>query len=861
MTAHQPCADCIDRREVLLNHSPVTLYACRLDGDFGITYISNGVRELLGHEPKAFVRSPDFWIRHLHPDDRDEVVAGMARVLAGEPLLRKYRFRMKNGEWRWMRDRPRLIRDDAGRPVEIIGAWTDITELTKTEDALRQQHHLLTMLINSSTDFIVVKDEQLRTVLCNEAYAGALGKHPAELYGKTDIENGWPEELVRGNPPKGLRGYEIDDMRALNGLPAHNQNDTAIVNGEPRVFDTVKLPLRDVDGNIMGVLGIGRDITERHLVEDALRFIAQQGWTDQGGSFFNALLAYLAEKLQVDYAIVVKLADHGQTAETSTVYAKGEILPNFSYPLHGTPCEIVMGKTLCIYPRDVQSLFPEDHLLVEMGIESYAGVPLWDASGNALGLLAVMHSKPFQQIEHINALLNVVAMRVAAELERQHAEQLIWKQTNFDPLTDLPNRRMFHDRLEQEIKKSHRAGLPMALMFIDLDRFKEVNDTLGHDKGDLLLKEAAQRLSACVRESDTVARLGGDEFTVILGELDDIDCVERIAQNILQQLATPFSLGQEVAYVSASIGITIYPEDATGIEALLKNADQAMYAAKNQGRNRFSYFTPSMQEAAQNRMRLAVDLRAALAENQLQVHYQPIVDLASGEIFKAEALVRWQHPTRGMISPAEFIPIAEESGLIIDIGDWVFHEAVRQVGQWRAKYHDGFQISVNKSPVQFHAEDASHTGWFDYLKQHGLPGQAIVVEITEGLLLDSSTTIHDILAGFRASGLQVALDDFGTGYSSLSYLKKFDIDYIKIDQSFVRNLTPDSNDMALCEAIIVMAHKLKMKVIAEGIETQEQRDLLDAAGCDFGQGYLFSKPVPAQAFETLLGPLRHDYLG
>jgi len=435
--------------------------------------------------------------------------------------------------------------------------------------------------------------------------------------------------------------------------------------------------------------------------------------------------------------------------------------------------------------------------------------------------------------------------------QRKESEELIWKQANFDPLTGLPNRRMFHDRLEQEIKKSHRGGQGMALMFLDLDHFKEINDTLGHGMGDILLKEAAMRLSRCVRESDTVARLGGDEFTVILSELEDAGSVERVAQEMLRKLSEPYSLGAELAYVSVSIGVTLYPEDASDIDTLLKNADQAMYAAKKLGRNRCSYFTPSMQEAAQARMRMATDLRGALGQNQFKLHYQPIVDLASGAIHKAEALLRWQHPSLGLVSPDKFVPLAEETGMIADIGNWVFHEAALQVRQWRS-YRPDFQVSINKSPAQFLGEGVRHSPWFDYLDELDLPGQSVVVEITEGLLLDASSEITDKLLEFRDAGMQVAIDDFGTGYSSLAYLKKFDIDYLKIDRAFVRNLAPNSDDMALCEAIIVMAHKLGIQVIAEGIETTAQRDLLRAAGCDYGQGYLFSKPIAAAEFENLL---------
>ncbi len=437
--------------------------------------------------------------------------------------------------------------------------------------------------------------------------------------------------------------------------------------------------------------------------------------------------------------------------------------------------------------------------------------------------------------------------------QKKKSEELIWQQANFDTLTGLPNRRMFHDRLEQEIKKSHRSGLPMALMLLDLDRFKEVNDTLGHAQGDLLLVEAARRIAECVRESDTVARLGGDEFIVILSELEDVNSVERIAQKIVERLAAPFQLLQETAYVSASVGITLYPDDAQDIESLMKNADQTMYLSKTSGRNRFSYFTAALQEAAQTRLRLLRDLRNALAGKQLAVHYQPIVEIATGKIYKAEALLRWQHPELGMVSPAQFIPLAEESGLIHEIGDWVFHETVRELKRWRELFVPEFQISVNKSPMQFRKDKVGEeSSWLSHLRAMGLSGQSLVIEITEGLLLDVEINVTEKLLAFRDAGVQVSLDDFGTGYSSLSYLKKFDIDYLKIDQSFVRDLENDPDDQALCEAIIVMAHKLGLKVIAEGVETEQQRDLLSRYGCDYAQGWLYSKAVPPEQFEALV---------
>ena len=436
--------------------------------------------------------------------------------------------------------------------------------------------------------------------------------------------------------------------------------------------------------------------------------------------------------------------------------------------------------------------------------------------------------------------------------DRKNAEALVWQQANFDPLTGLPNRRMLRDRLAQELKKTARDGRQLAILFVDLDHFKEVNDTLGHDAGDQLLIEAAQRIRSCVRDSDTVARMGGDEFTLVVSELDNTQRLDRILHDVLQAMATHFQIGDEQVYVSASIGITIYPTDGREVETLFRNADQALYVAKGGGRNRFSYFTPTLQQAAQARARLANDLRAGVALAQFHLVYQPIVSLTDGQVRKAEALLRWQHPSRGPVSPAEFIPIAEATGLIIEMGEWVFRQATQQAVRWRARHHPDFQVSVNKSPVQFHNDAGRQQRWGEHLAAIGLPGAGIVIEITEGLLLDTSAAVTEQLRQLRDAGIQVSLDDFGTGYSSLTYLQRFDIDTIKIDQSFVRNLASGSTDLALCKAIIVMAHELGMQVIAEGVETREQLALLVAAGCDFGQGYLFARPMTAADFDNFM---------
>ncbi|MGE5467902.1 MAG: EAL domain-containing protein [Ignavibacteria bacterium] len=441
--------------------------------------------------------------------------------------------------------------------------------------------------------------------------------------------------------------------------------------------------------------------------------------------------------------------------------------------------------------------------------------------------------------------------------EKKRTAELVWRQANYDTLTGLPNRNLFYDRLAQEVRKVQRSGHLLALLYIDLDRFKEVNDAFGHDAGDALLTETAARISACVRETDTVARLSGDEFAVVLPGVADISRVEQVAKDIVQRLAQPFQIGAHLAYVSASVGIAICPNDAEDAEALLKAADRAMYAAKEGGRNGFSYFTDSMQSAAMLRVQLGNSLREALAHGEFEIFYQPIVDLHTQRIVKAEALLRWRHPEHGLMQPSAFIPLAEEIGLIGEIGDWVFRQAALMAKHWQDSHPQAqavccpVQISINKSPRQF-SGGARQENWLRYLEQIGVPSQLIALEITESLLLDDSPEVTAHLAELRASGVQVALDDFGTGYSSMGYLNKFRVDYVKIDRSFVQGIAADGHDRAIVEAIIVMAHKLKLKVIAEGVETEGQREFLAAAGCDYAQGFLFAKPMPQADFEALL---------
>ncbi len=435
--------------------------------------------------------------------------------------------------------------------------------------------------------------------------------------------------------------------------------------------------------------------------------------------------------------------------------------------------------------------------------------------------------------------------------KHKETQAIIWHQANFDSVCNLPNRNLFIDRACQEIKNAHRDSLEFSILFVDLDHFKDVNDTLGHSIGDRLLIEVSQRICHCVREKDTVSRFGGDEFTVLLTNIGNPAEIESICEQILSSLNSAYYIDGERVFISASIGIASYPQDSNNIETLLQHADQAMYLAKDSGRNCLRFFKRELQEEADTKRKLSNDLHQALKLNEFEIYYQPIVNTKTKKIYKAEALIRWHHPQLGMVSPAEFIPISEKNGLIIDIGNWVFKEAVELVGSIRKTIPE-FQININKSPVQFEDEQHPCESWTSHLASKNLPGNCICIELTEGVLLTKTKRVEDKLKKLSQEGLMLALDDFGTGYSSLAYIKKFKIDFIKIDISFVKNIDKNQEDYYLCKAIIAMAKSLGLKVVAEGVETDKQSELLSQAGCDYLQGYLYHRPMTKNDFLTLL---------
>ncbi len=705
-------------------------------------------------------------------------------------------------------DRERALLENAlvVNSEELTAANSELRLRAEREQSIRRS------FVNSIPDLFFAKSMQGVYIVCNRSFEQALGLTESDIIGKTDAQ------LL---PPEMASELESLERQVLStGHPSVREEWLMKSDGNKVCLEMLRAPYFDFDGAPLGLISIGRDISERRRLEEQMRLSA-------------LVYQHTAEGMLVTDANY-RIIDINAAGARITGYQLDE----------------VRGQR-----PDIFNSGRQDEAFYEAMQRTVDEFGYWHGEVEDRRKNGDTYAKSMviNRLMGGDGTVHGYVMLFSDITEKKQADEMIWRQANFDMLTGLPNRRMLRERLEHEIRQATRAGCSLALLLIDLDHFKEVNDTLGHLVGDDLLVEAARRISACTRESDTVARLGGDEFTVILTRITDPKHVETVAEKIITHLAEPFQLGDSVAYISASVGITLCPDDADEAEALLKNADQAMYVAKRQGRNRFSHFTQGLQTAAQDRLRMISDLRTAIKDKQFHLQFQPIVDPITGHICKAEALLRWDHPIHGVVLPGDFIPLAEETGLIVPIGDWVFREAARWASRWNKLVPGGFQVSVNASPVQFRPEAAATLrDWISFLHNHDIPGSCMVIEITEGLLLNADADVSQILLALRMAGIQMAIDDFGTGYSSLAYLNKFDIEFLKIDQSFISSLSAAPADRALCEAIIVMAHKLSLQVIAEGVETAEQRNLLREAACDFLQGYLVSRPITPEQLEAVL---------
>ena len=696
-------------------------------------------------------------------------------------------------------------------PDPMAAAQRERVQLEIEHQVNQSALQVLRTTLECSPDGIVVVDLDDTIVTCNRRYL--------ELWDIPDVVVG----LTKASVVREFCAPRVENPQAL-ALPQRQTADlrqthvTEISMKDGRVFE--RRVAAQTEGDVFcGWVIHWHDITERRRAtqhRDQLAHVVERS--------LNEIYLFDAKTLHFSYVNAGARANLGYTLEQLAQMTPVDIKPEMDEvqframiaPLLSGELELLKFET--VHQRADGSLYD---VLVHLQLDTHNVRPTFVA-----------------------LILDIT--------ERKKSERQIWEQAHYDNLTGLPNRVLLQDRLAQKITKAHRSGERIAVMFIDLDRFKEINDTLGHAQGDLLLAQAAQRLQCALRASDTVARMGGDEFVVLIPELEEPRLAMRTAENIVACMASPFDLHGHVVTVSASVGIVLYPDDGLDAESLLRCADQAMYLSKSRGRNCYTFYTPDLEQASQRRLRLVSQMRNGLAEQQFSLNFQPIVELATGVVLKAEALLRWNHPTLGPIPPGEFIPLAEDSGFIGELGEWVFEETLRWLARWRQLSGRDVQLSINKSPLQFQSRYRRDRVWVERMRQCGLPGHALTIEITEGLLIDANEGTQECLLHYRDAGIQVAIDDFGVGYSALSYLNRLDIDFLKIDRSFIQHIVSRRSDLTLIEAIIKMAHALGLKVVAEGVETPEQLALLRQIECDYAQGYHFARPLPADAFEALL---------
>jgi diguanylate cyclase (GGDEF)-like protein/PAS domain S-box-containing protein len=687
----------------------------------------------------------------------------------------------------------------------------------RAAEGLREQLRFVQQLIESVPQPIFFKDAAERRYLgVNQAWERFFGIPREKFVGKTVFE------LYPHNPELASRHHAKDGE--LFSRPGSQSYEAAIVAADGTVHHTIynKATFTSADGKVAGLIGAIADITSLKEAEAALRDsegrfrdlteLSSDWYWEQDAEFRITQVSSKLEEFNLDPA-----EDIGKRRREFSRLA----VPEDHWQPHEADLEAHRPFTDFEYDRyDLNG---------NLRTISISGRPIFGEDGRFRGYRGTGRDIT----------------------EQKQTEARIRHMAHYDTLTDLPNRALLHDRIGQGVVQAKRSGRPIALLFIDLDRFKNVNDSLGHAVGDRLLRAVAERIKACTRSTDTVSRLGGDEFVVVLTDLaQSADC-SVVAQKILTSVSQVHEIDGRHLHVTPSIGICAYPQDGQDVETLMRNADAAMYHAKEMGRNNFQFFTKEMNTAAHQRLALESDLRSALERGEFVLHYQPQLDLRTGKIVGVEALTRWRHPQRGLVGPANFVAAAEENGLINPIGEWALREACRQVAEWRRMGHANLQVAVNFSPQQFRRSDLAEMV-ARTLEQEQLPAGSLEIEITENFIIQHAEQTVDRLAALSQIGVQLSIDDFGTGYSSLSYLKRFPIDNLKIDQSFVRDITTDPDDAAIITAIVAMAHSLALVVIAEGVETAEQLAFLKRLGCDRAQGYYFSRPLPAAELAQLL---------
>ncbi|HEX8595853.1 MAG TPA: EAL domain-containing protein [Pseudomonas sp.] len=794
-------------------------------------YSNHHLGQTLGYSKTELLRMGEFfWEILLHPDDAQSYQDMRLRQRHrghSELLHCLLRFRDSASKWRRFDIREQaLARDKDDQVTRIIGIAKDITEQLEASESLRDSEHRYRMLAESISDVIFSTDSTLTPNYVSPSVQTMLG-YSAQWV----LENGWNSTLANPSQLAGITALLARINKALD-QPEELQKLRLEVPTQLFLFDALradgrKIPIElrlvlvwDEHGVFEGILGVGRDISQQRRAEKDLRMAATVFEHSTSAIIITDPAGYIVQA--------------NEAFSRVSGYAVAQVLDQL-------PTMLTVDQHQEAHLRYiVKQLHQNGSWEGEVWLKRRSGehYPAW------VGINAVLDDE--------GDLASYVCF-FSDISERKASEQRIHRLAYYDALTHLPNRTLFQDRLHSALQQAERQQFWVVLMFLDLDRFKPINDSLGHAAGDRMLQEMATRLLACVTDDDTVARMGGDEFTLLLqpGATRQLALSRAInvAEKILTSLITPFVLEGREFFVTASIGIALSPQDGKELSQLMKNADTAMYHAKERGKNNFQFYQADMNASALERLELESDLRHALEQKEFSLFYQPQFSGDGKRLTGAEALLRWRHPRRGLVSPNEFIPVLEELGLVVEVGDWVLTEACRQLKAWHLAKVRVPKVSVNISARQF-SDGQLGTRIANILKESGLPPACLELELTESILMREVSEAMQILDGLKCLGLSIAVDDFGTGYSSLNYLKQFPIDVLKIDRTFVDGLPSGEQDAQIARAIIAMAHSLNLAVIAEGVETHEQLEFLREHGCDEVQGYLFGRPMPPGRFEA-----------
>lgn len=752
----------------------------------------------------------------------------------------------RDGSRCWLEASYTPVRDAQGRVIQVLKVASDVSERLQHERA--QQEHLqrLSLVADASDSAVLISDAESRIVYVNAGFSRMFGWTPEQAIGQAPIALLAPQ----------LSQQFVDEYRAAlrAGCAVGREEIVSGQQGQRYWAKVISNPVMGPDGQWRYTVTILTDITRAKMHEALQHQVLEAMARERPLAEVLDMVCREVERIAPDVqASILEVDEQGLLHPL----AGPSLPPEYSAQLDGLPigpsvgsCGTAAWRRAPVQVDDIASdpLWADYRALaLPLGLRACWSTPFCNSEGRVIGTFAFYYRSRVQDSEaqrFHQQLVKACTHLCTLALEREHARQRIRKLAFYDGLTGLPNRSLLQARADQAIASATRNAEPLAVLFLDLDRFKQINDSLGHPAGDELLRQVASRLQRELRSSDIAGRLSGDEFVVVLPQCDADQAADTV-ERLQALLAQPMEIADTRLAISASVGIAMFPADGREMETLLHRADMAMYQAKSGARGSFRFFSAEMNRLAQERLALETALREALRQGQLQLHYQPQIELAGGRLHGVEALARWTHPELGPISPARFIPLAEECGLIAELGRWALREACRQLAEWRAQGLAVPAIAVNLSPTSFHNLELPSL-IADALERHALKPQDLTLEITESVLVDTNPSTLKTLAEVHAQGVRLSMDDFGTGYSSLSYLRRLPVSELKLDRSFVADLEQDEAARALSRAILGIGQSLQLTVVAEGVESEQQNQLLREQGYPVAQGYLFARPLPPQ---------------